>query len=478
MTLKRSSPTLAQKLGLLLLGALLLAGVCWWLLRPKTFTLLSHYPLDGPPNQFTTLDTRFTPAGLLIEQLQPSPYSNQYGAPRSYILLDWDGKQRWKVASPRFEPLARLPEFVIRRVKDPTTGRVTLQQQKNYDLFQYSIWPAISPDGRILAEAKLSPRSITLRRWRDGRADGLLQIPLARLLPQRDGSKWRTLNVQVTDSGRIWLNDMYGTLWCIDGTQVASGKYTDPFVGLTLHALSPDGQTLVYSTGNSEIYESSTVQVTGSRIVVTPHTRQDFHALLARQGDGEGGLLYDGYGGWFTSDLKGVAQNGWTFCSDNNHTAICQRVGMQCRILVPRQHIRWLFSLNAGEFQVTSSHDGRYALVLAADVGMPADNAAALSSALGVRNRLGTPYFLLYERPGHLRALLRLHPQDYTLPAWKTAFLPNAPRSFLLYEQGIPYRIESWSLSPDGHRLGVEVTKQSPVSGLSSGERSLFLYKW
>ena len=85
-------------------------------------------------------------------------------------------------------------------------------------------------------------------------------------------------------------------------------------------------------------------------------------------------------------------------------------------------------------------------------------------------NQSDSPYFLLYERPGYLRAQLRLQ-RPATLPGMVSTMQYN-PQTFQLKTQGVPYTINSWSLAPDGHHLGIAVTSTYTLL------RSLFLYKW
>ena len=188
-------------------------------------------------------------------------------------------------------------------MKNPDTGQITWQPRRNREFGKYAIDHALSPDGHILVEAQFSPAWTTLRRWRDGRAEGLVRIP------QRFQ---RFEYLLVTDSSRIWMwhadAGMYN-FCCIDGTRVARGTHPIPFgssvndyLGRVAHAcLSRDGLTLVCSDADRGLSEENAVQVTGSRVVVTPCTQHDLHALLKQQDHGPGHLQFDRgvIVGWF-----------------------------------------------------------------------------------------------------------------------------------------------------------------------------------
>ena len=470
MTPKRIPLTLAQKLGLLLLAALLLTG-CWYLLRPKTFTLMHSLLLDKS-SSYATAAIYYYPAGMLLEQIfGPMSAISHRTSPEIYTLLDWNGKQRWRVTSPRFAQMDRVLALEYTEVKDPQTGRVTRLPRCNPELIKYAISHALSPDGRILVEAQISTTLTTLRRWRDGRAEGLVRIP------QSQQRFLRTDHLLVTDSSHIWMFDANAGMYsfcCIDGTHVARGTHPIPFGSsasdclsrLASACLSRDEQTLVCSNAMRGLSEDNTVQVTGSRVVVTPRARHDLHALL-QQDKGPGNLQYQyNWYGYFANNADGSIKNGWQYGRLMNDGEICQRIGMQCHILVPEQHLHWHFTVNPGEFYAATTPGGRYALALSD--GQPYTYADMLFSALGIHSKVDIPYFLLFERPGYLRAQLRLHARDNM----KTALGLNSPWRFFIYEQGIPYCTNSWGLSPDGHHLW--------LAGCAQGSNQLgfFLYKW
>ncbi len=230
--------------------------------------------------------------------------------------------------------------------------------------------------------------------------------------------------MEVTDSGRIW---MYGPeagnykIYCLDGTQVASGTHPIPFGGSATafyrgmaHAsLSPDGQSMLCSDESRGLAENSNVQVTGNRVVVTLCAKQNIQALLAKQGNVPGNVQYiRSERSWFSNKFIGTVSDGWQyssgapFCREEvNNRIICQRIGVRCHILEPQQHIDWHFTVNDGEFHVATTRDARFALVLSDK--KPNNYADMLFAALGIRKDLDIPYLLLFERPG-LRAQLRL----------------------------------------------------------------------
>ncbi len=405
MMLKRPSHKRTLRLcGLLCCVLLLAGGYWWWLQRPKTFTLRSRYLLDGVSSPFTAVLTQFCPTGVLIEQVHGGPaLANEWFLPHCYTLLDWDGKQRWQVESSPFEPATRELRNNI---------------AKNYC---YSELHALSRDGHLLAVAHLNPRAtlLTVRRWRDGRADGQVLIPCHTICQDY-------LAMHITESGRIWLcyaDSPNCTLWCIDGTRVARGAHPNLFAGPTGCFLSMDGQTLVCAYANNRKY--NTVQVTGSRVVVTPRAQRNSDVPLTEQGS-------------------------------------------------------WQSTVNAGESRLAVTPDKRYVLSFSSQVGKPAQIVEMLWKVLGRRDQLNSSYILLDERPNRMRALLRVHPQLNSQPF--------TPQDRLIYEQGIPYLIEAWGLtpdypwglSPDGHHLGLVVDHVKDYSNYDpvTDQRSLFLYKW
>ena len=317
MTPKRIPLTLAQKLGLLLLAALLLTG-CWYLLRPKTFTLMHSLLLDKS-SSYATAAIYYYPAGMLLEQIfGPMSAISHRTSPEIYTLLDWNGKQRWRVTSPRFAQMDRVLALEYTEVKDPQTGRVTRLPRCNPELIKYAISHALSPDGRILVEAQISTTLTTLRRWRDGRAEGLVRIP------QSQQRFLRTDHLLVTDSSHIWMFDANaGNL-----AAAVSMAPTWPAARIRSHlaarrltalsrlasaCLSRDEQTLVCSNAMRGLSEDNTVQVTGSRVVVTPRARHDLHALL-QQDKGPGNLQYQyNWYGYFANNADGSIKNGWQY---------------------------------------------------------------------------------------------------------------------------------------------------------------------
>ncbi len=137
------------KLGMLILGLLLLAGIGWWCLcQPKTFTLMSSY-LPEAQTSIAIFDYNFCPAGLLIVHIA-DPHPTRWGVTiaenRVYTLLDWYGKQRWQITSHRFAEYARvqLQNWIIKR--NPKTGVVTRLPANNPDDNKYAILHALSPD--------------------------------------------------------------------------------------------------------------------------------------------------------------------------------------------------------------------------------------------------------------------------------------------------------------------------------------------
>ena len=88
-------------------------------------------------------------------------------------------------------------------------------------------------------------------------------------------------------------------------------------------------------------------------------------------------------------------ENGWQYGREESRGGMCQRVGMQCHILLPEQHLHWHFTVNTGEFIARTTPGEHYAIVLSD--GKPYAYADMLFSALGMHSKVAIPYFLLFE---------------------------------------------------------------------------------
>ncbi len=258
LMLKRISPAVIWKMGLLLfclllLGTPMLYGADSVQIRPVSLTLQYQIPLpDFPCNQVTAVDAVCCRTGMLVMQSAlPGEDALSALAPHSYAMFNLAGKRCWQVSSAHAALLAHESVRVGHPAKSHTLIPVGGRALPDSSLSPYQCRQAISPDGHLLAEACIGPTSISVRRWRDGKTDGSIQVPWKPPYQHAQSE----MQIQVTESGHIWVYESVRRSFSVE--------------------LSPDRPMTVMSSGNQPAPRHYILKTIGGRVTMTPCDQQN-----------------------------------------------------------------------------------------------------------------------------------------------------------------------------------------------------------
>jgi len=395
----------AWLIALVVLAPLLVLAGCWWCWHLPNYHLVGRYPIQD----------------YSLLACTDGFYTRE--SPGQFVFRDWNGQERWRLATAATPPPGQhaTPRvFPGVRLRTPS-----------------SLSYAASPDGHVFAAVMGAGMRTRVQVWRDGRPTGDLLLPEPFLMvPQR----W----VHALDNGRVyvWENAFDWPLVAIDnGRIVASGHF--PALGV----ISPDGSVVATQTGAGFTYATLTVHE-GS-IHITPRytgigalSIMRLPELTLNSSLFTGGYLLTQDGAVYNAAGRVSAANAW------RHEALApgQRYTLQfdethSRVYSPVTGDAWTYAVSGVNKGGDATSDGRFALAYCTAhipphlmnllLGMP-----MLSDMF---KRLSLDYLALYERPGRLRAVLRLD------------LLNRVPHLTRIDDYW-------WFPSPDGHTIAMTVT--------------------
>ena len=352
---------------------LLLAG-CWWHWHIPTYRLCGRYPAVD----YTLLGCT---SGFWMHE-----------SPRTFVLRDWNGKERWR---------ANLAQTKI------SGQRATPRVLTNFGYrTQSPLSYAASSDGRVFAAAMPAGTQTRVQIWRDGALTGDLLLPApVNPVPQR----W----VHALDNGRVfvWDNAPEWPVTVIDnGRIVARGHF--PAWGL----ISSDGRTVVSPFGNGFTYADLTVRDGVVRVTPRYHGADPLAVLRMPDLTLDNSSFINGYvlssdGAVYNHAGRVSPATTWqheTVAPGRRYTL--QHIGAASRVYSPLTGDTWSFFVHGENKGGDAIADGRYALAYCT-TRIPPDLLKLLQAVPGMEEtftRMSLDYLALYERPGRLRAVLRL----------------------------------------------------------------------
>lgn len=384
------------RMPLILLGILAALWAAWWHGQPKTYHLVARS---------TTADIALIPCR--------DGYLTQEGG-NDFVLRDWvKGRERWRVH---------------------TGYKLTTGTYGPY----WSVGEVGDIFAAIIPMAHYTPR---VQVWRNGAL--IFDQVIDELHSPKGGYRIRVLN-----DGRVvvWQVTQPGNPAVViqDGAIIARGNLTwTTHVGLSY--VAPDGSFSVAPYKNGFLYAPLTIR--DGRLIAAPRYNphaylrgpccyplygieapQLAHGMLLTPNDkiyGPDGVL-PGKGKWATSTITPGGEY------------LLQTDGARSRVYAPTTGDEWSYAIKNGNLGGDVTMDGRYALAYFKPT--PPRAITRVSALLrgvpdlgrAIPNTDNLVYIALYERPGTLRALMRVDPAK-----WHPGFTEDT--------------ISWWFPSPDGH---------------------------
>ncbi|MHB9025218.1 MAG: hypothetical protein ACYC7E_13785 [Armatimonadota bacterium] len=382
---------------------LLIAGYIWWR-QPRSY---------HPVARFTAHDLTLLPStgGFLLRE-----------ASNRFVLRDWRrGDIRWQVTT-----------------ASPLLGsRPNLMRMRG---FSYSL----SPSGEYFAAAAATARGARVQVWRSGAPVTDTEVTAGEPHYPR---------VKALDTGRVFVWFLHAKacpVTVMDGnTVVARGVFPPD------SALAPDGASVLSRQGSASTLAALTINA-GNIILSTPRAIHDPIPLLADLylDSGYDALFAEGTvlterGAIYRPSGQASGPTAWrsdTIAPGGRYTL--QSTGQRGRVYSPVTGDRWAFRIPGHANSGDATQDGRYAL---------AYFSRRLPAPLPQLLRRFTPlepsfdYVALYERPGKLRAAMRMD-----VPRWWKG-------------RGEPEEW-SWFPSPDGRALVLNIG--------GAGRNQCVLFRW
>lgn len=368
---------------------LLLLGVWWWF-SPRPYRRVAAHPV---------FDTILVPCD--------TGYVTREGN-TTYILHDWHGHLRWRV------------ETAV-----PNTRRWQTEIRSPEDIL------VVSPDGHYAAAAVADWPSTRVQTWRDGVCTGEKVLPTH--LTTRDvGTTILPIGLRVLNDGRVfcWVRPRPATMWMLaHGRIQATGRCAaiPPAkhrldLDSAISQLSPDALTFVTTNGPDFTY--ATVTVTEHHLAITPrYTLHNKYLSLGREPRFEDDAVLFTRGAVISNEevyQSGGLVRSTTWITDTishagNYTL--QHRKHRSRVFNPATGEGWTLTVpdfnNGGD----ATDSGRYALACY-EPPLP----RAVMSVARALQWLGLPglslrlerltedrmRLALYERPGRVRARMRL----------------------------------------------------------------------
>jgi len=301
-----------------------------------------------------------------------------------FTLHDWEtGKPRWQV--PTAVPYA-----------DPKKTQIAWTEEYH---------AAVSPDGHIFVAVSSDNDNLHVQTWRDGAAQGDLEIPLPPLLPpgfvgmpsSKQLDEVVDLRAAVTDAGRCFLilgwklSPMPSRAFVIEGDRIVA-RYAG---AEAIRQFSPDGMAMLFSSG-----KLARVAIEGKTLRFTdPLKLPIMDGVLL----GAGGTAVTRDGTIYRLAGQPVTAKGFTCdtITANGRYAILYKdkvtrtvdlqTGSSWEIAVPQEN-------DGGD----ATTDGRH--ILASFSGKPGGLTGLLRNMVGAQNH----FIVLCERPGRQRAWMRI----------------------------------------------------------------------
>ena len=375
----RTAARPARRTLLLIVGVLVLLGTaagCWWRWHVPQYHLAGRYLA-----QDATLLACTT--GFWLRE-----------SDTDFVLRAWDGTERWRVQIA--DPSAAT------RPKGPLGG-----PRFRFPFFATLAF-AVSPDGRVFAAAIPTGAQTRVQCWRDGGLVTDLLLPAPPFAPM-------LRRVHVLDSGRVFVWECARNLppaATVIEQQRIIARGTLPSDAL----LSPEGTVMVSPETQGFAYHTLAVR-NGAILATRRYTARDGLAVTRMPGYiqeyslfAQGYVLADDGARYGPQGLISPA-GPWahnTITPGKRYTL--ESSGPQSRVLSPVTGDSWGYTVRGGNQGGDATADGRYALAYCR-AQIPPDVQRLLVTFPGLTDWLGRSsldYLALYERPGRLRAVMRL----------------------------------------------------------------------
>ena len=401
------------------LAALLLLGMLvtgWWRCRIPTFQLSGRYPAYDATLLAST-------NGFWVRE-----------APQQFVFRDWQGHERWRIDV----AVSRIPEHD----GDPRVLKTVRAHP------QSDIYFSASPNGRVFAASTADGPRTRIQIWQDGTLTADLILPVS-------GDSASERFITALDSGRVftWENAANWRLFAIEKGRIIAGGHV-----AANSMVTPDGAALVTLDGSGFLY--ATLAVHDRVLQITPryHTPEflllNWHAERTREDAFfTNGLVMTPNGAVYGSTGRLIAPNRWRrHAIAPGFQYMVQYVGEESRVYAPLTGEAWTFIVDDFNKGGSASADGRFALTRCQTRIPPTwlRTLQKLPAPGTTLQRTSLDYLALYERPGRLRAVLRLD-------------LVNRLPELLRFDN------YEWCPSPDGHTLAMT---------LSEGASECLVFRW
>ena len=388
----------SRRLLICLLMVLIIAGLLfgfWRSTQPHSYRLVGTYPVTIPIDLISLPGAN----GFFMRESETS-----------CVMRDWrDGHVRWRVT------ISSQANF-----STPSQFKFSLSDNGRYLAAITGIVPPDMIHPLHFAGIDLPPQLLL---WDNGvRA---CNLPMPFTLPPN-------AHVMALDDGRVFVWHMTakkGWMWLMrDARIVASCRLPDALCNsLTLDsALSPDGQVLIVRRSREFAY--CTLQLTGRTLRVTQRYTSPFPIALFYACNGQfcysdlvqmkmntslftGGVVLTQEGAVFGA--RGLqSRTGWSHtlvAPGGRYTFQIRRWDGACRVFCPITGDYWAPRIRGNIHSGKVTGDGRYALVWYSE-WLPENQRV-------VKQNIPAEQLVLYERPGRLRARMRLatHPDNEVL---------------------------------------------------------------
>lgn len=411
-----------------LLVVAILAAI-WWLRQPREMRLVGRYPIEGSVN-----------SQYVVTQLSPCSVFQIDQGTFSTSVYDFTGYRRWQV-------------------------RPNIPQVKgiNPHLASYRVASALSfsPDERWQAIIISHKTYHELFSWEEGQLVTRVRIPVA----------GKPMQVQVLNNGSIYCWETYTSptpIYLIKGNGIlakgslsAAGASTD----VIDYTITPDGTGCVRAIASGFTYYR--VRIKGTMLAFSPAYTASEPPIIRDWSDlpvpnmpyiGAGNTLVTDSGAYYNSRKRQYAETDWRlyYPADykSNQPVLLQaryypgtRECKELRILDISTRKAWEIKTRCMHFCAAATPDGRYVL---ADEDTFLHRVALLPAFIGEHfPKIESWYaercvasnhrrLLVYERPGRIRAELKLDTEGY---------------KFFDGDAKVRVEFRDMQLSPDGHTV-------------------------